>query len=70
MAIIMLNLSFLEKVPEEYFCVYEGSSESVSCKPADFCNDSKLVSYSPNMELKDSFDNWVGKLDLACASSS
>ena len=31
MAIIMLNLSFLEKVPREYFCVFEGSTNSVPC---------------------------------------
>lgn len=68
MAIIMLNLSFLEKVPREFFCVYVGSSESVSCKPVDFCTDPNLVSYTPNMDLKDSFDNWIGKLDLTCAS--
>ena len=23
--------------------------------------------YEPNLELEDSFDNWVSKLDLACA---
>ena len=50
-ATIMLNLSFLEKVPQEYFCVYEGSNtnESVPCRPVDFCSDPTVVSYTPNM---------------------
>ena len=66
--IIILNLSYLEKVPKEYFCVFEGSPEPQVCKPADFCKDPTVVSYTPNMDLSDSYDNWVEKLDLACAS--
>ena len=65
---MMINLSFLEKVPKEYFCVYEGSPESVPCKPEQFCTDPTVVSYTPNMALHDSFNNWVQKLDLTCAS--
>ena len=30
--LIIMAMSFLTKVPEEYFCVYEGSDEEVSCK--------------------------------------
>ena len=67
-ATMMLNLSFLEKVPQEYFCVYEGSTDSFPCKPAEFCSDPTVTSYQPNMDLKDSFENWVGKLGLTCAS--
>ena len=64
-----MSLSFLEKVPKEYFCTYEDSSESVSCQPQDFCENSKVLSRIPNMELEDSYDNWVDRFDLACADS-
>lgn len=67
---LVMSLSFLEKVPEEYQCIYEGSSEPVSCKPADFCDDPTVLSYSPNMDLSDSYDNWVTKYDLTCASKT
>ena len=30
--LIMMSMSFLTKVPSEYFCVYEGSDDEVSCK--------------------------------------
>lgn len=67
----MFNLSFFEKVPEEYFCTYaDRPGESVSCKPADFCNNPNVLSYTPNMALESSYDNWVSKLDLACATPS
>ena len=58
--LILLSLSYLEKVPREYFCTYEGSDDPVSCKPADFCTDPKVLSYEPNMALEDSYVNWVG----------
>lgn len=58
--LILLSLSFLEKVPSEYFCAYEDAPDQyVSCKPAEMCKDPTVVSYYPNMELKDSFINWV-----------
>ena len=68
--LVIMNLSYLEKVPKEYFCTYEGSEEPQLCYPADFCTDPTVTSYTPNMELRDSYDNWVGKLDLACASKA
>ena len=68
---IFLSLSFLTKVPDEYFCIYEGETESVSCKPKDFCApDSSVTSFRPNMELKDSYYNWVLRYDLHCASGA
>ena len=48
-------------------------SEPVSCVPDDFCkhiDDGSLISYTPNMELAETFDNWVQKLDLTCATGS
>ena len=36
---LLIALAYLEKVPEEYFCVYQGSTEAISCKPVDFCED-------------------------------
>ena len=68
---IVYNLHYLEKVPQEYFCTYSNTpagAEPVSCKPEDFCDDPNLVSYEANMALDDSYDNLVGKLDLVCMS--
>ena len=64
-----MSLSFLEKVPKEYFCIYNGTSEEFKCTPKDFCDNPAVISHYPNMMLADSYDNWVGRYDLACASS-
>ena len=69
----MYQMGYLELVPKEYFCLYEGSTsvrEEVSCTPADFCGNSEVVSYRPNYELSDSYHNWVEKLDLECRSAA
>ena len=57
-------------MPSEFFCVYEGSTEPVSCQPEDFCDNDTLISYEPNTELSDTYDNWISKLDLVCATPS
>ena len=57
--IIVYDLSFLEKMPEEFYCRYEDIEQEVKCVPDDFCGDPTLVSYRPNMELDDSFYNWI-----------
>ena len=62
------SVSYLTKVPEEYYCTYAGSEQSFSCKPEDFCQDPTVTSYEPNMELADSYDNWILKYDLTCGS--
>ena len=65
--LIMVSLGFLEKVPNEYFCTYEDSPDTeVSCKPVDFCNDPSILSYRPNMELKESYNNWISHYNLTC----
>ena len=67
--LIMMAMSFLTKVPEEYFCEYAGSSGSPqACQPKDFCEDPNVVSFQPNMELETSYYNWVLQYDLHCAS--
>jgi len=66
--IMVLVLSFLTKVPREYYCTYEGSEETSICKPADFCQDDTVTSFEPNMDLPDSYNNWILKFDLTCAS--
>ena len=67
----MINLSFLEKVPEEYFCTYSDKpGQEFACKPKDFCDDPNVASYRPNLSLEDSYDNWVSKLGLECAGPS
>lgn len=67
--LIIVNMSYLEKVPDEYFCTYEKDPSSwKSCKPEDFCKDPTVLQYEPNLDLEGSYDNWVNKLDLACAS--
>ena len=43
---------------------------SYKCVPDDFCNDLNVISYEPNMALSDSYDNWVDRFDLTCASKS
>ena len=68
MSIILINLSFLEKVPEEYFCTYADRPGQFPCKPKDFCDDPNVTSYTPNMAHPESYDNWVQKLDLTCAA--
>ena len=69
--LIMFALSFLEKVPREYFCTYEGKTDvALVCVPEDFCNDPTVTSYKPNMALSDSYENWVGRFDLECASKA
>ena len=65
---LLMMMSYLTKVPQEYFCTYEGSSESEICTPADFCSDPSVTSYEPNMDLADSYYNWILKFDLHCAS--
>ena len=69
MSIILVNLSYFEKVPQEYFCTYENSPETwLSCKPENFCLDPHVLQYKPNLEIEGSYDNWINKLDLACAT--
>ena len=68
--VIIMNLSFLEKIPEEFHCVYKGSQEEVACVPEDFCTDPNLVSFQPDMTLDETFYNWVQKMDLTCAPNS
>ena len=67
-SIITNTISFLTKAPEEYYCTFAGSEESFICKPEDFCEDPTVTSYMPNMELADSYDNWILKYDLTCGS--
>ena len=55
-------------MPDEYYCTYVGSEESFLCKPEDFCDDPTVTSFEPNMELADSYDNWILKYDLTCSS--
>ena len=65
--IILIALGFLEKVPKEYYCTYEDDPEKeVVCKPEDFCNDPSVLSYHPNMELKQSYQNWISHYNLTC----
>ena len=65
------NMSYLELIPEEFFCVYDDTPEGteVSCVPDDFCGRPDLLSYRPNFDLENSFHNWVQKLDLTCRPS-
>lgn len=56
-------------MPDEYFCTYEGSEEAQSCQPDEFCTDPSVTSYEPNMELADSYNNFILKMDLTCASN-
>lgn len=62
----MSNLSYLEKIPREYVCTYKGLSEPKICTPDTFCSDPSLVSYKPNFDLPDSFDNFISRLDMEC----
>ena len=65
----MISLGFLGKVPNEYFCTYEDAPDNeVSCKPDDFCKDPNVISYRPNMELKESYTNWISHYGLTCTS--
>lgn len=57
-------------MPSEYFCTYADKPGSFSCKPKDFCDDPNVTSYTPNLALEGNYDNWVTKLDLACAGPS
>ena len=66
--LLIVSLAYLQKVPQEYFCTYEGSEEPVKCKPEEFCNNPKVKSYEPNWDLDDTYDNWVMRFDLHCAS--
>ena len=66
--LLLISLAFLEKVPREYFCQYEGTDTMQSCTPKEFCNNPNVVSFEPNMDLEDSYDNWVMRFDLHCAS--
>eukprot|EP00353_Schmidingerella_taraikaensis_P000375 CAMPEP_0185596888 /NCGR_PEP_ID=MMETSP0434-20130131/81017_1 /TAXON_ID=626734 ORGANISM="Favella taraikaensis, Strain Fe Narragansett Bay" /NCGR_SAMPLE_ID=MMETSP0434 /ASSEMBLY_ACC=CAM_ASM_000379 /LENGTH=83 /DNA_ID=CAMNT_0028225461 /DNA_START=190 /DNA_END=438 /DNA_ORIENTATION=- len=64
------NMSYLELIPEEFFCVYADSNEEVPCIPDDFCDNPELFSYRANYDLDNSYHNWVEKLDLTCRPSS
>lgn len=70
----LYQMSYLELVPKEYYCLYQSSSGSVRneviCTPADFCGNSEIVSYRPNYSLDDSYHNWVEKLNLECRSAT
>ena len=67
--LVMVSLGFLEKVPNEYFCTYEESPENeISCKPEDFCEDPTVLSFRPNMDLNESYINWISHYKLTCTS--
>lgn len=68
--LVLVNMSYLQKVPREYFCTYRGSPDPVSCVPRDFCSDPTVTGFKPNMALSDSFNNWVDQFDLVCASKA
>ena len=57
-------------MPKEYFCTYEGQEDPVSCTPKDFCDNPSVISYVPNWDREDSYDNWISRFDLHCASKS
>ena len=64
---ILLSLGFLEKVPKEYVCTYESDpGKEVICKPEEFCKDPSVLSFHPNMELHDSYINWISHYNLTC----
>ena len=64
---ILLSLGFLEKVPKEYYCTYESNpGKEVICKPEEFCKDPTVLTYHPNMELHDSYINWISHYNLTC----
>ena len=48
--VLLYNMSYLELIPEEYYCVYEDTSpgQEFICSAKDFCEDPKIVSYRPN----------------------
>lgn len=68
--LIILALAYLQKVPKEYFCTYVGQEDPVSCKPKDFCDNPDVLSYEPNWDREDSYNNWITRFDLHCASNS
>lgn len=68
--LIILALAYLQKVPKEYFCTYAGQEDPVSCKPKDFCDNPDVLSYEPNWDREDSYNNWITRFDLHCASNS
>ena len=68
--LILSSLGFLEKVPTEYYCTYaDAPGEEIICKPEDFCSDSSVLSYRPNMDLNDSYTNWISHYGLTCSSN-
>ena len=67
--ILVFSLSYLTKIPQEYLCQNEGSDETYVCVPDDFCEDPRVTSFVPNMELSDSYDNWILRFDMHCATS-
>ena len=68
---ILLSLGFLEKVPKEYICTYESEpGKEVICKPEEFCKDPNVLTYAPNMALKDSYHNWISHYNLTCADGT
>ena len=68
---IIAGLANLTKVPGEYFCTRSSHpGVLVACKPEDFCDDVAIVSFEPNMSLPDSYDNWIQRFDLTCASGT
>ena len=67
--LLIMSLAYQQKIPKEYFCIYQGSEVQQSCQPVDFCDNPDVVSFTPNMELEDSYDNWVIRFDLHCASN-
>ena len=38
--------------------------------PEDFCNNPTVTFYTPNMTLEDSYENWIHRFDLTCASDA
>ena len=69
--LVILSLSYLEKVPTEYVCTYEGQpGEEIACDPAKFCKDPTVLSYKADIEHKNYYENWVSKFDLTCASNT
>jgi len=67
---VLMSLSMLTKAPKEYICESTAHDGSYSCQPEDFCNDPSVFSVKPNLELADSYDNWIISFNLQCASKA
>ena len=60
--------AYLTKVPREYFVTYADEDEPLIRSTEEFCDEPSVTSYTPNLALDDTYDNWIIRYGIDCGS--